>query len=178
MIAADGTRIADYRPWMEAELAKDNGDIGASRPMKVGTTPSRFPYGAAAGDALQLASMRCFATQHYASPILRVGPFPLNSKYFATLHNCVPNNRIRNVKPIKRTTTRFTANKPQPAQSESRELVSSVVRRVGGGQKLFRKKAINSPQCIRSSGRFTKASIYEYDRAALLAEVLPKSIFR
>ena len=29
VIAADGTRIAEYRPWMEAELAKDNGDIGA-----------------------------------------------------------------------------------------------------------------------------------------------------
>lgn len=24
---SDGTRIAEYRPWMEAELAKDNGDI-------------------------------------------------------------------------------------------------------------------------------------------------------
>ncbi|AHY56394.1 hypothetical protein JEY40_03395 [Bradyrhizobium japonicum] len=29
VVAADGTRIAEYRPWMEAELAKDNGDIGA-----------------------------------------------------------------------------------------------------------------------------------------------------
>ncbi|ULJ74463.1 hypothetical protein [Rhizobium gallicum] len=29
MITADGTRIADYRTWMEAELANDNGDIGA-----------------------------------------------------------------------------------------------------------------------------------------------------
>ncbi|QHP66091.1 hypothetical protein EI171_00695 (plasmid) [Bradyrhizobium sp. LCT2] len=29
VIAADGTRIAEYRPWIEAELAKDNGDIGA-----------------------------------------------------------------------------------------------------------------------------------------------------
>ncbi|MCP1845790.1 hypothetical protein ACVIHI_008745 [Bradyrhizobium sp. USDA 4524] len=29
VIAADGTRIAEYRPWMEAELAKDNGDIRA-----------------------------------------------------------------------------------------------------------------------------------------------------
>jgi hypothetical protein len=28
VIAADGTRIAEYRPWMEAELAKDNSDIG------------------------------------------------------------------------------------------------------------------------------------------------------
>lgn len=25
MVATDGTRIADYRPWMEAELASDNG---------------------------------------------------------------------------------------------------------------------------------------------------------
>ncbi len=29
VLAADGTRIADFRPWMEAELAKDNDDIGA-----------------------------------------------------------------------------------------------------------------------------------------------------
>jgi len=29
VLAADGTRIAEYRPWMEAELAKDNGDIAA-----------------------------------------------------------------------------------------------------------------------------------------------------
>ncbi|MBK3666415.1 hypothetical protein JJE66_35030 [Bradyrhizobium diazoefficiens] len=29
VLAADGTRIAEYRPWMEAELAKDNDDIGA-----------------------------------------------------------------------------------------------------------------------------------------------------
>src|SRR5438874_1908934 len=28
VIAADGTRVADYRPWIEAELAKDNDDIG------------------------------------------------------------------------------------------------------------------------------------------------------
>lgn len=27
VLAADGTRIAEYRPWMEADLAKDNGDI-------------------------------------------------------------------------------------------------------------------------------------------------------
>ena len=27
VLAADGTHIAEYRPWMEAELAKDNGDI-------------------------------------------------------------------------------------------------------------------------------------------------------
>lgn len=27
VLAADGTRIAEYRPWMKAELAKDNGDI-------------------------------------------------------------------------------------------------------------------------------------------------------
>src|ERR1700757_1819879 len=35
--------------------------------MKMGTTPSRFPYDAAARDALQLASLRCSAIQHYAS---------------------------------------------------------------------------------------------------------------
>lgn len=29
VLAADGTRIAEYRPWMEAELAKDNGDVAA-----------------------------------------------------------------------------------------------------------------------------------------------------
>jgi hypothetical protein len=29
VLAADGTRIAAYRPWMEAELEKDNGDIRA-----------------------------------------------------------------------------------------------------------------------------------------------------
>lgn len=29
VLAADGTRIAEYRPWMEAELAKDKGDVGA-----------------------------------------------------------------------------------------------------------------------------------------------------
>lgn len=28
VLAADGSRIAEYRPWMKAELAKDNGDIG------------------------------------------------------------------------------------------------------------------------------------------------------
>lgn len=27
VLASDGTRIAEYRPWMQAELAKDNGDI-------------------------------------------------------------------------------------------------------------------------------------------------------
>lgn len=27
VLAADGTRIAEYRPWMKASLAKDNGDI-------------------------------------------------------------------------------------------------------------------------------------------------------
>ena len=27
VLAADGLRIAEYRPWMKAELAKDNGDI-------------------------------------------------------------------------------------------------------------------------------------------------------
>jgi hypothetical protein len=34
---------------------------GAPRPMKMGTTSSRFPYDAAARDALQLASLRCSA---------------------------------------------------------------------------------------------------------------------
>ncbi|MBX9846630.1 MAG: hypothetical protein K2Y42_21100 [Hyphomicrobium sp.] len=29
VLAADGTRIAEYRPWMKTELAKDNGDIAA-----------------------------------------------------------------------------------------------------------------------------------------------------
>ncbi|MCP4560156.1 MAG: hypothetical protein GY873_09045 [Bosea sp.] len=29
VLAADGTRIAEYRPWMEAELAKDKGDVCA-----------------------------------------------------------------------------------------------------------------------------------------------------
>ncbi|MFG1414437.1 hypothetical protein [Reyranella sp.] len=29
VLAADGTRIAEYRPWMEAELAKDKGNVGA-----------------------------------------------------------------------------------------------------------------------------------------------------
>lgn len=29
VVAADGTRIAEYRPWMEAELAKDKGDVPA-----------------------------------------------------------------------------------------------------------------------------------------------------
>lgn len=29
VLAADGTRIAEYRPWMEAELAKDKGDVRA-----------------------------------------------------------------------------------------------------------------------------------------------------
>lgn len=29
MLAADGTRIAECRPWIEAELGKDNGDIRA-----------------------------------------------------------------------------------------------------------------------------------------------------
>lgn len=29
VLAADGTRIAEYRPWMEAELAKNNGDVEA-----------------------------------------------------------------------------------------------------------------------------------------------------
>lgn len=29
VLAADGTRIGEYRPWMEAELAKDEGDVGA-----------------------------------------------------------------------------------------------------------------------------------------------------
>ena len=39
--------------------------------MKMGTTPSRFPYDAAARDALQLASLRCSAIWHYASWIPR-----------------------------------------------------------------------------------------------------------
>lgn len=29
VLAGDGTRIADYRGWMEAELARDNGDVAA-----------------------------------------------------------------------------------------------------------------------------------------------------
>lgn len=29
VLARDGTRIADYRGWMEAELARDNGDVAA-----------------------------------------------------------------------------------------------------------------------------------------------------
>ncbi|RUM96793.1 hypothetical protein EET67_16315 [Pseudaminobacter arsenicus] len=29
VLAADGTRIAEYRPWMEAELARGNGDVAA-----------------------------------------------------------------------------------------------------------------------------------------------------
>lgn len=29
VLAADGTRIAEYRPWMEAELAKDDGDVAS-----------------------------------------------------------------------------------------------------------------------------------------------------
>lgn len=29
VLAAGGTRIAEYRPWMEAELAKDKGDVRA-----------------------------------------------------------------------------------------------------------------------------------------------------
>ncbi len=29
VLAADGTRIAEYRPWMEEELAQDKGDVGA-----------------------------------------------------------------------------------------------------------------------------------------------------
>src|SRR5690242_18710436 len=40
---------------------------------------------------------------------------------------------------------------PQPAQ----QLVSFAARGVGGGQKLLKRKATNSPQRIRSSGRFT-----------------------
>jgi hypothetical protein len=35
--------------------------VGAPRPMKMGTTPSRFPYDAEARDALQSASLRCSA---------------------------------------------------------------------------------------------------------------------
>jgi hypothetical protein len=35
--------------------------------MKMGTIASRFPYGAAARDALQLASLRCAAIQPYTS---------------------------------------------------------------------------------------------------------------
>jgi hypothetical protein len=27
--AGDGTRMTDYRGWMEAELARDNGDVAA-----------------------------------------------------------------------------------------------------------------------------------------------------
>jgi hypothetical protein len=45
-----------------------NGDFlqvlefnGAPRPMKMGTTPSRFPYDAEARDTLQSASLRCSA---------------------------------------------------------------------------------------------------------------------
>jgi len=34
---------------------------GAPRPMKMGTTPSRFPYDAEARDTLQSASLRCSA---------------------------------------------------------------------------------------------------------------------
>jgi hypothetical protein len=37
----------------------------------MGSTPSRFPYDTAARDALHLASLRCFAIEHYASWISR-----------------------------------------------------------------------------------------------------------
>jgi hypothetical protein len=40
---------------------------GAPRPMKMGTTPSRFPYDAEARDALQSASLRRPAISRYAS---------------------------------------------------------------------------------------------------------------
>jgi hypothetical protein len=52
------------------------GFAGAPRPMKMGTTPSRFPYDVAARDALQLASLRCSAIQHDASwiPDIAGGP--------------------------------------------------------------------------------------------------------
>jgi hypothetical protein len=54
-------------PWVRAtyELVQ-----GAPRPMKRGTTRSRFPYDAAARHALQSARLRYPTTLHYASRAL------------------------------------------------------------------------------------------------------------
>jgi hypothetical protein len=56
----------------EIALHRAKSYIGAPRPMKMGTTASRFPYDAAARNTFRLAILRCSPIQHYASWILRV----------------------------------------------------------------------------------------------------------
>jgi hypothetical protein len=85
VIAADGTRIAEYRPWMEAELARDNGDIGALwRRLKDtqlqisewhGTSVYAFaPTGPGVADYVQLSLGR--ETEWLAGPIVNPSSRP------------------------------------------------------------------------------------------------------
>jgi hypothetical protein len=52
--------LMHYQTVISAKHLKLNAN-GAPRPMKMGTTPSRFPYDAEARDTLQSASLRCSA---------------------------------------------------------------------------------------------------------------------
>jgi hypothetical protein len=79
VLAADGTRIADYRLWMEGELAKDKGDINAlwSRLRETGLMISEWhgnsvyafaPTGSGAADYVQISLGR--ETEWRAGPIV------------------------------------------------------------------------------------------------------------
>lgn len=79
VLAADGTWIADYRPWMEAELAKDRGDIAALWTRLRGTdlqisewhgnsVYAFAPTGSGAADYVQISLGR--ETEWRAGPIV------------------------------------------------------------------------------------------------------------
>jgi NAD(P)-dependent dehydrogenase (short-subunit alcohol dehydrogenase family) len=61
-ILVNSAGLGIRRPAVELRLSCQlPPNAGAPRPMKMGTTPSRFPYDAEARDALQSASLRCSA---------------------------------------------------------------------------------------------------------------------
>ena len=85
VLAADGTRVAEYRPWMEAELAKDNGDIASvwrrlqDTDLQIsewhGNSVYAFaPTGSAAADYVQISLGR--ETEWRAGPIVNASRRP------------------------------------------------------------------------------------------------------
>src|SRR5215470_18788852 len=58
-------QLSAYR-WSPEEFLQ-RGEVGAPRPMKMGTTPSPSLYDAAVRRALQSVNLRRSATLHYAS---------------------------------------------------------------------------------------------------------------
>lgn len=85
VLAADRTRIAEYRPWMQAELAKDNGDIATvwrrlqDTDLQIsewhGTSVYAFaPTGSGAADYVQISLGR--ETEWCAGPIVNASRRP------------------------------------------------------------------------------------------------------